>query len=219
MNNDYWLARWRDNQTGWHQPEINAHLQEFWGRVECAAEAPVFVPLCGKSRDMLWLRGQGHPVLGVEVSGLAVEAFFADQGLNAEVTEEGPFLRHARDGVELLQGDLFQLTTQQLAGVGAVYDRASLVALTPELRERYAEHLQRIVPPHAHILLVSMEYDQGKKEGPPFSVAEAEVRGHYEGRYTVEKLFDKEIIDENPRYRGFGIDSLREVVYHLTPKS
>jgi len=64
---------------------------------------------------------------------------------------------------------------------------------------------------------MSMEYDQGRKEGPPFSVAEAEVHALYEGRYRVERLFDKEIIDENPRYRGFGIDSLREVLYHLTP--
>ncbi len=217
MNNDYWLARWRDNQTGWHQAEINAHLQEFWGRLDCAAGARVFVPLCGKSQDMLWLRGQGHGVLGVEVSDQAVEAFFADNELTAEHSMEGEFQRVACDRVDLLQGDFFKLTADHLADIGAVYDRASLVALTPELRKRYAGHLQSIVPAGAQILLVSMEYDQGKKEGPPFSVAEAEVREHYEGRYSVEKLFDKEIIDENPRYRGFGIDSLREVVYHLTP--
>ncbi|GAB6042930.1 thiopurine S-methyltransferase [Endothiovibrio diazotrophicus] len=218
MNNDYWLARWRDEQTGWHQAEVNAHLQEFWGRIHCAAEARVFVPLCGKSRDMLWLRGQGHPVLGVEVSELAVEAFFTDHGLDAVCHQDGDFQRCSCDHVELLQGDFFHLTAERLHGVGAVYDRASLVALPPQLRERYAEHLQRIVPARSHILLVSMEYDQSRKEGPPFSVGEEEVRGHYEARYRVEKLFEKEIIDENPRYRGFGIDSMLEVVYHLTPR-
>ena len=219
MNNDYWLARWRDNMTGWHQPEINAHLQEFWGRLGCPADAQVFVPLCGKSRDMLWLRGQGHPVLGVEVSAKAVEEFFAENELEASRSDDGAFRCAAQDRVALLQGDFFALAAEHLAAVGAVYDRASLVALTPELRKRYADHLQAIVPADAQILLVSMEYDQRKKEGPPFCVAEDEVRAHYEGRYTVEKLFDKEIIDENPRYRGFGIDSLREVVYHLIPKS
>ena len=78
MDTDYWRERWARSETGFHQKEINPHLQRFWSALNLAPGSRVFVPLCGKSRDMLWLRGQGHEVVGVEISPLAVEAFFAE---------------------------------------------------------------------------------------------------------------------------------------------
>ena len=51
------------------------------------------MPLCGKSLDLLWLAAQGHRVLGVEISPLAVDAFFAEQDLTPTVTDEPPFRR------------------------------------------------------------------------------------------------------------------------------
>ena len=218
MDNEYWMARWRDRLTGWHQQQINAHLQEFWGRLGCAGDERVFVPLCGKSLDMLWLRGRGHPVLGVEVSPLAVAEFFAENRLRPTMREEGPFRRHAADGVEILCGDLFALAPEQLADVAAVYDRASLIALTPELRGRYVETLQGLLPAAAEILLVTMEYDQRLRDGPPFAVHRDEVEALYGGRYRIERLFEKAILDEHPHYRDSGIEALHEVVYHLLPR-
>ncbi|EXF43869.1 thiopurine s-methyltransferase [Pseudomonas sp. BAY1663] len=51
----------------------------------------MLVPLCGKSLDLAWLAGQGFNVLGVELSEKAVEAFFAEQQLEAEVSQAGAF--------------------------------------------------------------------------------------------------------------------------------
>ena len=78
LEKEFWLERWRTNQIGFHQTDFNARLMQHWPTLGVPNDARVFVPLCGKSRDMLWLAQQGHPVLGVELSPTAVEAFFAE---------------------------------------------------------------------------------------------------------------------------------------------
>ena len=80
MKKEFWLERWERQEIGFHQSEINPYLCQYWNEVHAARESEVFVPLCGKSRDMLWLRKQGHTVLGVELSAIAAQAFFKENG-------------------------------------------------------------------------------------------------------------------------------------------
>ncbi len=218
MNPDFWHERWQRNEIGFHQPEINAHLQDFWGQLLVPAGGLVFVPLCGKSRDLLWLRARGHRVLGVELSPIAVRDFFAENALTPQVTRQGAFERYEADGLAILCGDFFDLTPELLQGVTGVYDRASLIALPPELRTRYAGHSAAILPAVAGILLVTMEYPQNEMSGPPFAVREEEVRRLYANRYTVSNLFSKDILAENPRFRERGLSALAEKVYRLAPR-
>jgi thiopurine S-methyltransferase len=85
MDPDFWHQRWRDNEIGFHQGEPAPLLQKHWPAVAAPAGSRVFVPLAGKSVDMVWLASQGHRVLGVELSPLAVEQFFAEHALEPEV--------------------------------------------------------------------------------------------------------------------------------------
>src|SRR5574340_1608572 len=147
MKKDFWLERWERKEIGFHQDEINPYLRQYWQELHLARGSEVFVPLCGKSRDMLWLREQGHAVLGVELSPLAAQAFFEENGLSPQRTRGERFDSYEADGIRILCGDFFDLDRDDLAGVKAVYDRASLIALPPEMRERYARHLESILPP------------------------------------------------------------------------
>ena len=65
MEIDFWLERWKNNETGFHQPVINPYLAYFYGEKGATAEQreklKVFVPLCGKSKDMLWLSQAARP--------------------------------------------------------------------------------------------------------------------------------------------------------------
>ena len=177
MKPEFWQQRWQRGELGWHEDDFNRHLSEHWPGLGVAPLALVFVPLCGKSLDMLWLAARGHPVLGVEISEMAVEAFCDENGLSPRVSDEPPFRRYAMDEIEILVGDFFALTPDHLAGVGAVYDRASLIALPPAMRPGYAAHLTTLLAADVQSLLITLDYDQTRMSGPPFAVAASEVTG------------------------------------------
>lgn len=227
MEAEHWLDRWKDQRIGFHQSSVNSHLQQFWHRLvpaprEDGADIGVFVPLCGKSLDMIWLREQGHSVLGIELSDIAVEDFFRENGLTPKVTEmtrsdacHAPMRRFEVEGLTLLQGDLFDLLPEDMAGVDRVFDRASLIALPPEMRERYVAQMQRILPSPIPTLLVTMEYDQAQMSGPPFAVHESEVRALYEPEQSVTLIHSQDLLEESPRFRDRGVTRLEEKVYLL----
>ncbi len=187
MEHTFWLQRWEQNQIGFHQQEINHYLETHWQELGLPEGAPVFVPLCGKSLDMLWLREQGHPVFGVELSEKAVGDFFDENGIEPNINETDRFSEYCADRLCIFSGDFFQLRQADLGEIHAVYERASLVALPQQMRRRYVAHMEQLLRPGSHILLITMEYPEGVLEGPPFSVSEAEVEALYAGGFTVER--------------------------------
>ncbi len=217
MKHDFWHERWLRNETGFHQQEFNTHLQEFWSRLGLPSDAGVFVPLCGKSLDLLWLRAQGHEVTGVEISPVAVGDFFREKELTPRKSRQGPFERWETDGLAILCGDFFDLKVTDLQNCSGIFDRASLIALPPEMRDDYAAHLRRITPPGARALLVAMEYSQEQMQGPPFSVGEEEIRKLYGQAYDIKRLYSLDILEEHARFREKGLTSLTEKVYLMEP--
>lgn len=214
MHTDFWLERWEKNQIAFHQDEFNNQLQTFWRALKIPEGRQIFVPLCGKSLDMLWLRAQGLQVFGIELSAIAVRDFFTENSLDATVTTQGKFQRWETDGLVILQGDFFDLTATDIAACAGVFDRASLIALPPVMRQRYAQHFASIVPTASQTLLITMEYDQAEMKGPPFAVHEEEVRALYTA-FTVKLLFDAEVLAANPQFRQRGLRAMREKVYVL----
>lgn len=220
MEPDFWHQRWRENQIGFHQAAINDHLQAFWPGLGVPPGAAVFVPLCGKSLDMPWLRSQGHPVIGVELSEIAVNAFFSENRLQPTVTDEPPFKKYSVDGITVYCGDFFALTAAHLAQAGAMYDRASLIALPPSMRRRYADAVAEKLPPAARVALVTVEYDQSQMSGPPFAVAENEVTRLYSARFKIDKLCEVDMAEaEMEPFRKRGLTAMREKVYCLAARA
>ena len=218
MTKDYWLKRWEHEEIGFHQDSVNPYLLEYWETLQLAAGNPVFVPLCGKTRDMLWLRAQGHPVLGVELSARAVQAFFTENRLisNHDDLSDKRFDHYTANGIHILLGDFFDLNKQDLSKIRAVYDRASLVALPPETRRCYANQLCSILPPGSKILLVGFDYPQSEMQGPPYAVPPEEVSALYQPNADVHQLTQIDVLTDNPRFQERGLTRLVESVYLLT---
>ena len=215
MDHDFWQQRWRDNQIGFHQERPTPLLAEHWPSLDVAPGAQVFVPLAGKSLDLLWFAAQGYRVLGVELSQLAVGQFFAEHGLTPE-SSESRYGRHYRAGeVELICGDAFALDAEALAGCDAVFDRAALIALPPDMRPRYVRELYARLPHGCRGLLITLEYPPGEKQGPPFAVPEAEVRELYARDWDVEVLERRDILAQQPGFQADGVSALDTVVYRL----
>lgn len=215
MDSTFWHDRWARNQIGFHLPGVNPYLQRHWPGLGLAIGARVLVPLCGKSLDMVWLAEQGYRVLGVELSEKAVEEFFQEQRLTAQVSQRGNFKVYQADAIELWCGDFFQLRRADVAGCTALYDRAALIALPPPTRERYVAHLQAIAPQVQDGLLISLDYEQALKAGPPFAVSDDEVRGLLGVRWRLSVLEQRDILAESPKFAQDGVTRLEERVYQL----
>jgi thiopurine S-methyltransferase len=211
----FWLERWREGQIGFHQSTPSPLLVECWDAIGAAPDARVYVPLAGKSVDMPWLAARGHRVFGVELSPLAVEQFFAEQGLKPQVehTPKG-VLSHA-GSIDVLCGDVFALEEGDLADCNAFFDRAALIALPPDLRRRYVREMYARLPRGCVGLLVTLEYPPHQKQGPPFSVPEAEVRDLFERDWTVERLVHRDILSYQDRFREEGVTALHAAAYRL----
>lgn len=217
MEADFWHDRWENNLTGFHLDEVNQYLKESWPLLSLKPGARVFVPLCGKSLDLIWLAEQGYEVTGIELSPLAVKAFFAENHLNVEKTTIGGIECWQSGKIRLFCGNFFSLTLEILGQVDAVFDRASLVALPRAMRQDYAARLTEITQ-SAPKLLVTLEYEQEKMDGPPFSVSEDEVKALYQSNYHVKQISAQDVLGDNEKFRSRGLDYMNECTYLLTAK-
>jgi thiopurine S-methyltransferase len=215
MEREFWLERWRLDQIGFHQADFNARLIRHWPTLNVPDGGQVFVPLCGKTRDMLWFAQAGYRVLGVELATAAIEAFFREGSAPYVLRQQSPLPLYDGGPIRIHCGDFFDLTAAHLAGTNAIFDRGALVALPPQMRRRYVDHLLSVVPNDAEILLLTLEYDQTRVDGPPFSVPRAEVEGLYGGRCSITRL-EASSTDQVPaHFRSHGIDSSGESTYRI----
>jgi thiopurine S-methyltransferase len=236
MDREFWLERWRTGATGWHQSETHPFLvrhgawllgtampSERPPPVHPPRERPprprpprVFVPLCGASVDMLWLRAQGASLVGIDLAPDAFRRFFDDAGLDPAVDRTCLFERWTADGIELLAGDYFDATETVLGPFDAVYDRAALFALPPELRQRYALKMGDLCRPGTRVLQVTFEYEQREMNGPPFAVWPDELGDLYGGAFDLQCVERLDVLADNAGMRGRGVSALHECAWTMT---
>jgi thiopurine S-methyltransferase len=216
MQPEFWHDRWRTGQIGFHQSAVDRSLRNHWSTLGLgSASCRVFVPLCGKSLDLLWLREQGYFVTGVEISPTAVESFFLENGIPARRRTLAGFDTYEAANLQLFRGDFFALTPGLLGEVAAIYDRAALISWAPELRAAYAAHVAELAPPGARMLLVTLDYPQPQMPGPPFSLSGEEVARLFAPHFTLEEIAREDILASEARLRAKGVTRLEEVCYQL----
>ena len=192
MDASFWRQKWEKNEIAFHESEPNPLLVKYFKELSLAKGSRVFLPLCGKTLDIGWLVSRGYRVAGAELSEIAVEQLFLELGMVPEISEMGGLHRYAAKNIDLFVGDIFNLSGEMLGPVDAVYDRAALVALPQEMRNRYTAHLMRITG-NAAQLLVCYEYDQNLREGPPFAIRDEEVRRHYGNAYGLTLISSADV--------------------------
>ena len=199
MKHEFWHQKWQANQIGFHLPEPNPLLLEYFSTLNLKPQVVnqtvtrIFLPLCGKTLDIAWLLAQGYYVAGAELSTIAIDDLFSSLNLIPSVTRLGNITRYSAPNIDLYAGDIFDLTPAMLGPVDAVYDRAALVALPEDMRKQYTTHLLALTK-NAPQLLVCFVYDQNAHAGPPFSITDDEVRQHYQANYALTLLGINEVI-------------------------
>ena len=203
-----WLSRWQEGRIGWHEVHGNIALRQYWPSLKTGAR--VLVPLCGKSPDVLWLADAGYSVTGVELSEIAVRAFFEEASLKFETSASGELRAYhcEEPDVTMICGDYFSFSGELF---DALYDRASLIALPPQIRPAYVRHTRTLLIQNAAQLLVTLEYDQSKVGGPPFSVLPDEVREYWD---RLERVSERNDIDNLPaKFKNAGLSTVTEAVW------
>jgi thiopurine S-methyltransferase len=218
MQDKDWLSRWQKNQIGFHDTQVNEHLTQHVFDFDLKSGDTVFLPLCGKSSDIAWLAQQGFQVIGVELSSIAIQSFFAEQELLCQQVESERFVMRRSGNICLLEGNFFDLQREDLGECNLVYDRAALIALDQPNRQRYVDWMLSIIGENSNILLITLDYDQSEMNGPPFAVSQAEVASYYEKTFQIDIVTKTDIVDESPRWRVKGLSSLIETVYQLSRK-
>ncbi|TEA78255.1 thiopurine S-methyltransferase [Allopusillimonas ginsengisoli] len=219
MDADFWLERWRQGRTNFHMERVTPLLQKYWPGLNLPVDSKVLVPLCGKTLDMVWLAEQGHRVLGVELSSLAIERFFQENALTPVITESALGTHYTAGKIEIICGDIFELGADILSSCSGAYDRAALVALPADMRKRYVEHVYGQLADNYRGLLLTLVYDQRQMDGPPFSVEEAEVQALYAHHTQVSTLDRRDILAKEPKFRERGLSALDTVVFQLSGRS
>ena len=209
MDHEFWEKKWASNVIGFHLSDINPVLTQYWSALKPNRNESVFVPLCGKSMDLDWLAEKHNSVTGVELSKIAVRAFFAERLYTPTVTALTSSLElYEFDEFTIYSGDYF---TAPIEATDLIYDRAALVALPKEMREEYVQVLRSRLKEGGRILLVTLDYDQNEMSGPPFSVPEDEVRSLFSGM-SITKLQRDEVGTDHPRIKK-GLTRFAEEVW------
>jgi len=208
----------------------------------------VFVPLCGKTVDMAFFATQPNVahVVGIDGVRKALDEF-AEEHSALEIKQqeqddtEGEtttattttthFERFVGKKITLLKGDFFDMERAGFANkFDVVWDRASLVAIQPTLREEYVKTIGTVAKPGASILLVTFDRREGtleaRKAGPPFSIDQAEVQRLFGSADWVESIqlvdeFDTFVTDPSrkERFQSSGVTSLFEMVFLIKAKA
>lgn len=215
MDTQFWLDKWESGQTGFHKEEYHEKLVQYFPELGPISGQRVLVPLCGKSKDMLWLHNMSLYVHGVELCHDAVEAFFKENDLESpKVEQDKDFKHYIHQNIIISAGNFFSLGSGDQYDY--IYDRASLVALPQSMRDDYAKVITQVLKTGGKYLLITFEYDQTKMDGPPFSIDANEVHRLFEDNFTIELKESEQEIEKGPKIQA--LDSFKQKVYVLTRK-
>ncbi len=218
QDNHLWLEFWRDQRSDFHQSAVNPLLSKFWPELGLPRGSRVFVPLCGKSLDMLWLAQQGHEVIGIELSPVAVAAFFSENGLQPTQQPVGAFTLWRAGSIGILCGDYFALTQDELGMIDTVYDRSALTALPEEIRGQYVAQLSRLVSDTAVVFLLTVEDAAEGATMQQASSVDEEIARLYTCEFDIALTYVESAFEADPASSSLPDIRAEYKVYRLTSR-
>ena len=190
---------WKSNDIRFHQPIFNPLLQQFLPNLDLARLDTILVPLCGKSLDMNLLLDSGYKVMGVELSNIAIKAYFEARQVTATREKRGRFIIWRHKHIEIWCGDIFDLTSKDIGHIHTLYDCSSMTALPAESRSRYIQHFHKILSNNNQILLITTETPDDRQRHSE-KVIDSEVKSLYENNYDIHLLHGNSSMKHDPSF-------------------
>ncbi len=216
MEKEFWERAWEERNIGFHMTETNVFLKWALDNQVIQKRKTALVTLCGKSLDLIFLRDLGFHVYGIEIAEAAVLEFFSENNLEYEVKQSESFKIFETRGITIFCGDLFALSKDLLPKIDFIYDRASNVALPPEMRPDYYAKVKELSSKGTEMLLLTGHSQEKDIFGPPFSIPKEEIDAAYK-EYTQEfKILQEEKKKvTSKRLKEYGIKHRVMVAHYL----
>ncbi|GAB3246327.1 hypothetical protein GCM10027347_01110 [Larkinella harenae] len=203
MEQQAWAAWWTPSDTRFYRQDVHPyvlkHLSPF-----AVMDKTVFVPLCGRSLDLVYFSQFADRVVGVEPTESLILQFFTENGLAYEKIGK----RYISNNLTIFCDDLFALTPGEVGEIDLVYDRASLVALPLPLRVGYLQKMEELTAPGTQYFLTTLEYAPAM-DSAPFSVVPEEVYGYFPN-YLIRHVENPAVSHHHMTGRHFRLDYLKE---------
>ncbi len=218
MEPDFWNKRWENGEIQFHQNHVHPGLKVHDSRFVPAGK--ILVPLCGKSLDLIYLRDQGHQVMGIELSSLACEAFFNENAIPVTRTPLEDGVLYRSDRISIWCGDFFKAPPSVFSETNGIYDRAALVALPSAMRQEYVKRILDKTQAFSalDLLLFTFEYQDPEIKGPPFSIETKEVLEHFGPMMNVKEIFSDESGSFSKNHPRLHSKAITEKGYWISKK-
>lgn len=190
--NEEWIQTWKGDVSQFHLNQVHPSLQKHCDQLTGGKpNQRIFVPLCGKSLDIIWLAERGHCVVGAEISVDAITSFFKEHNLNysREVIEMGntdglpsgaAVYKALEKDITLFECDIFKLTSDHTGfKFDAIHDIGAFVALMGEKQTDYVKAVSPLLAPHGRWLIETYDWD------PTDPVAEADVHKIFSKDFNI----------------------------------
>ena len=214
---EYWTDRWKEGKIGWHREEVNEYLIKYIDELTGGrSNIRVFVPLSGKSVDMLWLADQGYTVVGVELAKQAIESFFAENKLTftvesvkmAATSEPAEVYKCNEKQITIFCCDLFILGEEDVGGkFDAIWDRGSMSAVVPSAGDRgkrYTKHMHSLLACDGNYMVESHYYEIDRGIRPPASISDELRNELFSEDFTIKELDVYRLAEDPDRNLSFA---------------
>lgn len=218
-NEDHWLDAWNRGLTPWSDPGINQYLRDNLAKLRLTTGCTILVPMCGDSADMVWLAEQGHNVVGIDISHLAIESFFSQATIAYNKIGNVYTSKNTPLNITIINENIFNTELLSTFSFDAIYDKGALVTVPHKHKPKYILRMHKLAP-RAKILLITAYYRQAPGYGaPPFLESVESVQSLYREHYSFSLLEHKIGNDNQEKAKAQTSESQEHIVALLQPYS
>ncbi|PAA56344.1 hypothetical protein BOX15_Mlig027846g1, partial [Macrostomum lignano] len=186
----------------WHRLEVSESLVRYWDSIVHRLGVTdsslskrgfyVLVPMCGCSKDLVWLYRQGVCVTGIDSNQRVVNAFISsnpDLKLERCLLPSGTlFCRTSDRRLRIFVCNFFTCSSYLDHHYNFVWDRCAFACLNVDQRKAYVRQLMHCRAENFHILIETVEYDPTVFPLPPHPVFLGEIRELFGRHLRIENV-------------------------------
>ncbi|MRX28461.1 thiopurine S-methyltransferase [Kangiella sp. HZ709] len=212
MDYHFWDTCWQRASQPFHLSEAHPFLRRYLYLLD--NKEKLLLPLSGKSVDPIFLAQNNIHSTSIEFNPSAIDNFIIDSELSFKRKTFEQKKCYDFGDFDIWLADFFDIETKDIGKFSQVFDRAALVALPKELRDKYIKHLKSLLQPKATILMVTMDYEEGEMSGPPFYIAQNELTELFP-ESSIRELDRISLINNHHRWKELQLSKLDEVLFQI----